>query len=152
VSAAGEPDATQWRTRVRKVQAVALSAVAIAMAYEAGHLLVTGPDDPTRAVAPASLLPPAQAGQYRDGTYTGRARNVYGAVEVAVTVAGGRISAVRIVSCTTYYPPSYLDGLPDKVIAAQSADLPVVSGATGSWQDFTAAVQQALVRAAGTPQ
>jgi uncharacterized protein with FMN-binding domain len=145
-------DAAPWRTRVHKVQVAALSAAAIAMTYEAGYLLVTGPVGPARTVSPASLLPPAQAGQYRDGTYTGRARNVYGIVEVEVTVAGGDITAVRIVDCTTFYPPSYLDGLPDKVIAAQSADLPVVSGATGSWQDFTAAVQQALGKAAGLPR
>jgi uncharacterized protein with FMN-binding domain len=150
MSGASEPDARPRRGRVRKVQAVALSAAAIAMTYEAGYLMATGPANTALTVAPASLLPPAQPGQYRDGTYTGRARNVYGAVEVEVEVVGGRIGAVRILNCTTFYPPSYLDGLPDKVIAAQSADLPVVSGATGSWQDFTSAVQQALVKAAGT--
>jgi uncharacterized protein with FMN-binding domain len=137
-----------WRTRMQKVQALALSAAAIGMTYEAGYLLVTGPVGAAQATAAVALVPPAQPGQYRDGTYTGAAGNVYGAVQVEVTITSGRVGQVRITNATTFYPTTYLDGLPDQVVVAQSADVPVVSGATGSWQDFTAAVQDALIKAA----
>jgi uncharacterized protein with FMN-binding domain len=138
-----------WRTRAQKLQAIGLSAAAITMTYGAGYLLVTGPAGPEQAqLARQRLLtPPAQPGQYRDGTYRGAASNVFGSVEVAVTIGDGRIRQVQITRCTTFYPQSYVDGLPAKVLTAQSADVAVVSGATGSWQDFTAAVQQALAQA-----
>ena len=141
-----------WRTRAQKLQAIGLSAAAITMTYGAGYLLVTGPAGPEQAqlVRQRLLTPPAKPGQYRDGTFTGAASNVFGGVEVAVTITGGRIQRVQITRCTTFYPQSYLDGLPAKVLAAQSAEVAVVSGATGSWQDFTAAVQQALTQAAPT--
>lgn len=144
--------AMPWRTKAQKLQAIGLSAAAITMTYGAGYLLVTGPAGPEQAqLARQRLLtPPAQPGQYLDGTYRGAASNVFGAVEVAVTISGGRIRQVQITRCTTFYPQTYIDALPAKILAAQSADVAVVSGATGSWQDLTAAVQQALTQAVPT--
>jgi uncharacterized protein with FMN-binding domain len=140
-----------WRTTGEKVRLVALSAATISAIYSAGYLVVSSP-----AVVPASpsavsreLVPPLPPGQYRDGTYAGTARDVFGSVTVAVTIAGGRIGGVEITRSDTFYPQSYLDGLPARVVNAQSADVPVVSGATASWQDFVQAVQQALQEAAG---
>lgn len=145
-SAGGMP----WRTRGQKLQLVAISAATVGALYGAGHLLV---DSPMVADAPSStsgqgLIPPARPGNYRDGTYTGTAQNEFGGVSVAVTIASGRISTVRITGCNTFFPQTYIDGLPTKVITAQSADVAAVSGATGSWQDFVQAVQQALRQAA----
>lgn len=139
-----------WRTRAQKLQAIGLSAAAIVMTYGAGYLLITGPVGPEQVQQARQrlLTPPARSGHYRDGTWTGAASNVFGGVEVAVTITGGRIRQVQITRCTTFYPQTYIDGLPAKIVAAQSADVAVVSGATGSWQDLTAAVQQALTRAA----
>ncbi|HEY0803812.1 MAG TPA: FMN-binding protein [Pseudonocardiaceae bacterium] len=93
------------------------------------------------------MTPPGPAGRLRDGVYPGHASNAYGGVDVQVTITHGRISGVRIVAGSTFYPLSYLDDLPTKVITAQSARVPVVTGATASWQDFTRAVQQALTTA-----
>jgi uncharacterized protein with FMN-binding domain len=79
--------------------------------------------------------------------YPGTATNEFGTIAVEVTVARGRISAVRITRCTTFFPQSYVAGLPDKVISTQATNLAVVSGATGSWQDFVAATRFALTAA-----
>ncbi|MQA86668.1 MAG: FMN-binding protein [Streptosporangiales bacterium] len=137
-----------WRTSGQKVRAVALSAAAIAAVYGAGYLLVTSD---LVVTSPSTMLeklaPAGRAGEYRDGTYTATARNKFGSVTVAVTIASGRISRVEITGSDTFYPQSYIDGLPDQVVTTQSADVPVVSGATASWQDFVQAVQQALRQA-----
>jgi uncharacterized protein with FMN-binding domain len=139
-----------WRTRGQKARVVALSAAAITAVYAAGYLLVTS----DLVVAfPSTMIeqlsPSGQAGEYRDGTYTGTASNQFGSVTVAVTIAAGRISQVEITRSDTFYPQSYIDGLPDQVVRTQSADVPVVSGATASWQDFVRAVLQALRQAEG---
>lgn len=90
--------------------------------------------------------PPAGT-RFVDGAYPGTATNEFGTIAVEVTVARGRISAVRITRCTTFFPQSYVAGLPDKVISTQATNLAVVSGATGSWQDFVAATRFALTAA-----
>jgi uncharacterized protein with FMN-binding domain len=140
-----------WRTRAEKLQLVAISAATVAALYGAGHLLV---NSPMVAGAPPSsqqdLIPPASPGNYRDGTYTGTAQNEFGGVSVAVTIASGQIREVRITGCNTFFPQTYIDGLPTKVVTGQSANVAAVSGATGSWQDFVQAVQQALRQAASS--
>lgn len=137
-----------WRTRGQKLQLVAISAATVGALYGAGHLLVDSP----MLNAPASstqqdLIPPARPGNYQDGKYSGTAQNEFGGVTVEVTIASGRISSVRITGCNTFFPETYIDGLPAKVVSAQTADVAAVSGATGSWQDFVQAVQQALRQA-----
>lgn len=87
---------------------------------------------------------PPPGSVFVDGVYPGTARNEFGTIAVAVTVAGGKIAKVRITRCTTFFPQSYVDGLPDEVVSTQSTNLAVVSGATGSWQDFVAATRFAL--------
>ncbi|HJP78304.1 MAG TPA: FMN-binding protein [Pseudonocardiaceae bacterium] len=146
-SAGGMP----WRTRGQKLQLVAISAATVGALYGAGHLLVNSP----MLNAPASssqqdLIPPASPGNYRDGTFTGTAQNEFGGVSVEVTITSGRIASVRITGCNTFFPQTYIDGLPAKVVTAQTADVAAVSGATGSWQDFVQAVQQALRQAASS--
>ncbi|MDP4501832.1 FMN-binding protein [Nonomuraea turcica] len=140
-----------WRTPGEKARAVALSAAAIGAVYASGYLVVTTPAlagmSPSEVIL--ELAPPASAGTYRDGTYTGTASNKFGSVSVAVSIASGRISRVEIIGSDTLYPRSYIDGLPDQVLNTQSADVPVVSGATASWEDFVQAVQRALREAAG---
>jgi uncharacterized protein with FMN-binding domain len=83
--------------------------------------------------------------QYLDGTYSGSAANQIGAVAVNVTIQAGKIANVQITSCYTHYPQSYIDPvLPDYVVAHQTTQIPVVSGATLSTEDFYYAVVQAL--------
>jgi uncharacterized protein with FMN-binding domain len=66
---------------------------------------------------------------------------------VAVTVQSGRIAAVDITDCRTQYPESFIDGLPAQVVARQSAQVDLVSGATYSSRAFQSAVSQALAQA-----
>jgi uncharacterized protein with FMN-binding domain len=66
---------------------------------------------------------------------------------VSVTTAGGKITNVQIAKVTTKFPVSRIASLPSQVIASQSANVNVVTGATYSSQAFKQAVQQALTQA-----
>ncbi|MFD1675335.1 FMN-binding protein [Alicyclobacillus fodiniaquatilis] len=86
--------------------------------------------------------------QYLDGTYTGSGSNDIGSVEVAVVIKNGKIADVQITSCDTHYPESFIDPqLPQEVVATQSPNVNVVSGATKSTEDFETAVYEALSQA-----
>lgn len=124
---------------------LAVSAAAIAGIYGFGYA-VTTPGTSARQVASQLSLP--NGARLADGTWPGESSNGFGSVAVAVRVAGGRIAHVAITSCTTFFPEGYIAGLPAKVVARQSADVDVVSGATASWQDFVFAVRDALGRSA----
>jgi uncharacterized protein with FMN-binding domain len=132
-----------------------VSAAAISAVYGIGYA-VTQPDAAGSPTIPRSgdvrlslNLPdaPPPGAKFLDGVYPGTASNEFGTIAVEVTIAGGRVDTVRISSCTTFFPQSYVDGLPDKVVSTQSTNLAVVSGATGSWQDFVAATRFALTAA-----
>jgi uncharacterized protein with FMN-binding domain len=67
---------------------------------------------------------------------------------VAVSVKSGKIANVQITACYTHYPESYIDPvLPDYVVTHQTTQIPVVSGATLSTEDFYYALVQALSQA-----
>ncbi|PWK16453.1 FMN-binding protein [Tumebacillus permanentifrigoris] len=91
--------------------------------------------------------PAALSGTYKDGTYTGSGTNRIGTVEVAVTIASGKITAVEITNCNTHYPQSRIDKLPAQILKNQSDQVNNVSGATMSTTDFRTAVRQALQQA-----
>jgi uncharacterized protein with FMN-binding domain len=101
------------------------------------------------AAAPVQVTPkPKTQPMYLDGTYTGSGSNRIGTVQVAVTIKNGKIVSADITGCYTHYPESYIDPvLPNEVVARQSADVDIVSGATLSSQDFADAVNQALSQA-----
>lgn len=86
--------------------------------------------------------------KYLDGTYNGSASNRIGEVDVAVTTKGGKISNVQITGCYTHYPESDINPvLPNYVVSHQTNQVPVISGATLSTEDFYYAVEQALNQA-----
>ncbi|QKW21979.1 FMN-binding protein [Kitasatospora sp. NA04385] len=96
----------------------------------------------------------AQAADGTTGTFTGSAVDTrYGPVQVEVTVTGGRISKIDVVQYPTrdrrdqeineYAIPV----LNREAIAAQSADIDVVSGATYTSDGYTRSLQSALDRA-----
>jgi len=147
---------------------VAICAAAIGIIYSAGYIvtepaalaqtsppsaIVSTPKTATASTAPskpAGSSPSSVAvqGQYRDGTYNGQGSNRIGAVEVAVTVKQGKIISCEITNCSTHYSVSAIDPvLPSEVMARQSGNVDVVSGATKSTQDFQTAVQEALDQA-----
>jgi uncharacterized protein with FMN-binding domain len=93
---------------------------------------------PTATVASSGL---------RDGTYNGVGDSRRGAIEAALTVQGGRITKVAITGASTQYPVSWISQLPGEVVAAQSARVDLVSGATYSSLAFQGAVSQAIAQA-----
>lgn len=90
----------------------------------------------------------------KDGTFTGSAASTpYGPMQVRITVASGRITAVTV--------PEYPQGsrrdaeinavavpqLVDETLSAQSASVDMVSGATYTSQGYVASLQSALDQA-----
>ncbi|MBI4494519.1 MAG: FMN-binding protein [Chloroflexi bacterium] len=102
---------------------------------------------PTVVPTPSTSNPAPTTASYKDGTYTGSGQSRFGDVEVRVTIQSGRIAEVTITRATTRYPVSRIAALPGRVVARQSAQVDLVSGATYSALAFRTAVQQALVRA-----
>lgn len=97
-----------------------------------------------------TTVEPFTDGTYRDGTYTGTAAGFGGNITVRVTIAGGKISAVDIVSAAGE-TPSYLTkakAVISKVISKQSPNVDVVSGATYSSNGILNAIKKALKQAA----
>jgi len=146
---------------------VTLCAAAIGIIYSAGYIV-------TEPVALAQISPPgitstqktsnasadtstpvssstssvSTQGQYHDGTYNGQGSNRIGTVKVAVTVKQGKIISCQVTNSSTHYSVSAIDPvLPNEVVARQSGNVDVVSGATRSTEDFQTAVQQALDQA-----
>jgi uncharacterized protein with FMN-binding domain len=120
----------------------------------------TPPPRTTQPVAPASTAPPATssagggssqaaaASPYKDGVYSGTGWSRHGSVSVAITIRNGRMTSAVITGCTTHYPCADVAPMPAEVLAAQSVQVDVVSGATDSSMAFLGAVQQALAQAA----
>lgn len=103
---------------------------------------------PSPGGATSSTTSGATIVAYSDGTYTGSGTSRFGGFEVAVTIAGGRITGVDITRATTRYPASRVARLPGQVVERQSAAVDMVSGATASSRAFRDAVAQALAQAA----
>ena len=87
---------------------------------------------------------------YKDGTYQGSGTGFGGTITVQVTVAGGQITSIDILSAAGE-TGSYLAsarGVINRIIAAQSPNVDAVSGATYSSNGIISAVQNALSQAA----
>lgn len=94
------------------------------------------------------------SGTLKDGTYTGSSATTrWGPVQVRITVSGGKMTTAQAVQ----YPrenakdvqinaravPTYNS----EAVAAQSAQIDAVSGATVTWQGYTTSLQSALDQA-----
>ena len=81
-----------------------------------------------------------------DGTYTGSANGMGGALEVSVTVAGGKITAVDVLSHqeTPGISDPALEKLPAAIVEAQSTDVDGVASATVTSNAIKGAVDAAL--------
>ena len=87
---------------------------------------------------------------YKDGIYQGSGTGFGGTIIVQVTVAGGQITSIDILSAAGE-TGSYLAsarGVISSIIAAQSPNVDAVSGATYSSNGIISAVQNALSQAA----
>lgn len=88
-------------------------------------------------------------GGYKDGTYQGSGTGFGGTITVQVTVLGGKITAVDILSASgetgSYFASA--QGVVSKVLSSQSPNVDAVSGATYSSNGIIQAVQNALSQA-----
>lgn len=96
------------------------------------------------ATLPQGIAYPA--GTLKDGTYTGSATGYRAGLTVAVTVKGGKIASVDVVSSaeTPRWFNRVLASLPALIVKAQSTDVDAVSGATSSSHGLCSAVEAAL--------
>ena len=94
----------------------------------------------------------AEPSAYKDGIYTGSGVGFGGAVTtVQVTVAGGKIASIGVVSYgdTTSYFLNARDPVISAILAGQTTNVDTVSGATFSSNGLITAVRNALAKAAG---
>lgn len=92
------------------------------------------------------------AGGYKDGTYQGSGTGFGGTITVQVTISGGKIAAIDILSASgetgSYFASA--KGVISKMITGQTPNVDAVSGATYSSNGIIQAVQNALSKAANT--
>ena len=119
--------------------AVVIAAVAVKTAASSG----VGQGSTT---TPTTEVP---EGGYKDGTYQGSGTGFGGTITVQVTVSGGKITAVDILSASgetgSYFASA--QGVVSKVLSSQSPNVDAVSGATYSSNGIIQAVQNALSQA-----
>lgn len=92
--------------------------------------------------------------KYKDGTYTGDVADAfYGYVQVKVTISGGKITDVQFLQypndrqTSVYINSQAIPYLKQEAIAAQSANVAGVSGATQTSRAFIESLQSALNKA-----
>lgn len=92
------------------------------------------------------------AGGYKDGTYQGSGTGFGGTISVQVTISGGKITAIDILSASGETPSYFASaqGVISKIISGQTPNVDAVSGATYSSNGIIQAVQDALSKAANT--
>lgn len=103
---------------------------------------------------PTPATPPVSQGQYKDGTYNGSVADAfYGQMQVQAIVSGGKITDVQFLQFpndrgeTQQVSARALPVLKSEAIAAQSANVNAVSGATQDSQAFQQSLQSALDQA-----
>lgn len=116
----------------------------------------TGTTTGATTAAPTSASPSATTttGTYKDGTYTGTtATHRYGSVTVTVTISGGKITNATAALVddgdrkSTQINNQSLPTIKARVIAANSASVSTVSGATYTTEAYLTSLQAALAKA-----
>ena len=91
-------------------------------------------------------------GGYKDGTYQGSGIGFGGTITVQVTVSGGKIASIDILSASgetgSYFASA--KGVISRMISGQTPNVDAVSGATYSSNGIIQAVQNALAKAGNT--
>lgn len=105
-------------------------------------------EEPSPSPTPTPPVVPDDAPNYGylDGTYTGTGEGYGGDITVSVTVSGGQLTAIEIVSAPDETPAyfSQATGVIERILARQVAGVDAVSGATFSSEGIMAAVENAL--------
>lgn len=101
------------------------------------------------ATADANTISSIEKPIYKDGIWTGTALGYNDNITVSVTISGGKITDISIISGyddTPYYDWAK-DTIPQSIIDTQSANVDTVSGATFSSEGIIQAVEAALENA-----
>ena len=119
----------------------------------------SGQATPPPATSPSPTAPaptPVAQGQYKDGTYTGSVADAYyGKLQVVAVVQNGKITDVQFPvypddpGHTTQVSQRALPQLKSEAIAAQSANVDIISGATQDSDAFQQSLASALAQAKG---
>lgn len=118
--------------------------------------VATTTDTPTPPVSPTSPTPtpPASKGQYKDGTYTGPVTDAYyGNLQVAAVIKAGKLADVQFLELpagsghTAEVSSMSAPILKQEALAAQSANVDIVSGATQTSEAFQKSLAAALAQA-----
>ena len=107
--------------------------------------------EPTVAVEPSQTAEPVQEGGYTPGTYSGSAQGFGGAVNVTITVDESSIQDVTVEGDgeTLGIGSRAIEEMPALILAAQSAEVDVLSGCTYTSNAVISALSDALNQAAG---
>jgi uncharacterized protein with FMN-binding domain len=109
----------------------------------------------TTPATPATSATKAAGAAYKDGVFTGAAEYTkWGDVQVQVTIANGKVTAVKTLQSPTDRKSARINAqaqpvLEQEAIAAQSATIDMVSGATYTSTTYKQSLQAALDLAAG---
>lgn len=113
----------------------------------------TSAPDPVAATSTPAPAP-AQTGQYKNGTYTGNVADAfYGNVQVQVVISGGQITDVVFLQYPNHNNTSIninsqaMPLLKQEALAAQSANVSGVSGASATSPAFQSSLASALSQA-----
>ena len=115
----------------------------------------TADNPPAQATStPAPTPPPVTQGQYKNGTYTGIVADAfYGKLQVVAIIQNGKLTDVQFPvypndrGHTLELAQQALPQLKSEAIAAQNANVDIVSGATQDSQAFQQSLASALVQA-----
>lgn len=135
------------KTNPKPALAAAVAVVAMSGMYYAGNLASSAASEQIVASSlVASATDYASAGQYTDGVYTGSASGFRGTTQVQVTVSGGVITDITVLSTgdDAEFFNQAKSTVISEIIAAQSASVDAVSGATFSSNGIMEAVANAL--------
>lgn len=140
-------------SRMRRIALWFLSTTAAVTPLFGYHTSTSGPAtaaSETVVVAPAAPGTEPSAGT----TFTGAVTQTrWGAVQVRITVAGGKVTDVAVPQYPTgngkdrEINASALPELTQETLSAQSADIDMVSGATVTSQGYVTSLQSALDQA-----
>ena len=147
-------------TSVDTVSGATYSSKGILMAIRNALVQATG--GLAQAVAPATnsagssskphttITTVTPANGYADGVYLGEGEGYEGPMTVRVTVSGGKVASIELVSSMDdepYFGRAWAT-IPGRIIAAQTTSVDAVSGATYSSEGIRDAVNNALKKAA----
>jgi uncharacterized protein with FMN-binding domain/NAD-dependent dihydropyrimidine dehydrogenase PreA subunit len=141
------------KTNPKPALAAAVAVVAMSGMYYAGNLASSASSEQVVATSlVASASDYASAGQYTDGVYTGSASGFRGTTQVQVTVSGGVITDITVLSTgdDAEFFNRAKSTVISEIIAAQSVSVDTVSGATFSSNGIIGAVKDALSGALAT--